>query len=146
MDLDLKSVFFLTQKLLPRLRAAASPESPARVINIGSVDGIGVPLTDSFAYAAAKAGLHHLTRMLSQRLAAEHIAVNAIAPGPFPTKMMSATLATRSNEILAAVPLGRVGAPDDIAGAVLFLSSRASAYVTGAVLPLDGGLVAALGH
>jgi len=140
MDLDLKAVFFLTRALLPQLREAASADDPARVINIGSIDGLKVPLVENYSYAAAKAGLHHLTRVLARKLAPEDILVNAIAPGPFESKMMAATLEAFGEQIKAANPRRRIGTPEDVAGVALFLASRASAYVTGAVIPCDGGI------
>ncbi|GIH24306.1 3-oxoacyl-ACP reductase [Acrocarpospora phusangensis] len=141
-NINVKGVFYLTQQFLPLLRAAAGPEDPARVINIGSVDGLRVPAMENYAYSAAKAGVHMLTRHLAQRLARESITVNAIAPGPFESKMMAFALddpATRG-AIESHVPLGRIGRPDDMAGAAVFLASRAGAYLTGAVIPVDGGL------
>ncbi len=139
---NVKAVFDLTVGFLPLLRAAATPDDPGRVINIGSIDGIRVPATDNYPYAASKAAVHMLTRQLAHRLAGEHVTVNAIAPGPFPSKMMSFILDADGGEemVSATVPLGRVGRPDDVAGAVLFLSSRAGSYLTGAVIPVDGGL------
>jgi NAD(P)-dependent dehydrogenase (short-subunit alcohol dehydrogenase family) len=139
MDLNLKSVFFLTQALLPLLRAAASPEGPARVINIASVNGINPPPFETYAYSASKAGVIMLTRHLAKRLTEDDILVNAIAPGPFPTDMMAAALARSEGRIEAGNPRRRLGEPEDIAGVALFLSSRASAYTTGAVIPCDGG-------
>ncbi|MEV4164572.1 SDR family oxidoreductase [Nonomuraea dietziae] len=142
--INVKGVFHLTQRLLPRLRAAATPDDPARVINIGSVDGIRVPALESYAYSATKAGVHMLTRHLARQLAPEHITVNAIAPGPFESKMMAFALDDPATRELVAggVPLGRIGRPDDMAGAAIFLSSRAGAYLTGAVIPVDGGITA----
>lgn len=138
-DLNLKSVFFLTQGLLPLLRAAATAPDYARVINVASVNGLRPPQLETYAYSASKAGCIMLTRHLAKRLADERILVNAIAPGPFATKMMAATLADHGETIRAANPLGRVGEAEDIAGVALFLASRAAAYVTGAVIPCDGG-------
>ena len=138
-DLNVKSIFFLTQKLLPQLRAAASADSPARVINIASVNGIEPPALETYAYSTSKAGCIMLTRHLAKRLAAEHILVNAIAPGPFPSQMMAATLARAGDAIARANPRGRIGQPEDIAGVAIFLGSRASAYTTGATIPCDGG-------
>jgi NAD(P)-dependent dehydrogenase (short-subunit alcohol dehydrogenase family) len=132
-------VFFLTQALLPLLRAAASPEGPARVINIASVNGINPPPFETYAYSASKAGVIMLTRHLAKRLTEDDILVNAIAPGPFPTDMMAAALARSEGRIEAGNPRRRLGEPEDIAGVALFLSSRASAYTTGAVIPCDGG-------
>ena len=137
-DVNLKAPFFLTQKMLPLLRNAATVENPARIINIGSVAGINPMARDSFAYAASKAGLHHLTRTMARHLAPK-ITVNAIAPGAFETRMISWALENRA-ALEAQVPRGLVGQGDDIAGAAIFLASRAGAYVTGALLPVDGGL------
>jgi NAD(P)-dependent dehydrogenase (short-subunit alcohol dehydrogenase family) len=139
-DLNLKSVFYLTQKLLPQLRAAASAEHPARVINVASVDGMRVPAWDSFAYSASKAGCIMLTRHLAKRLARDHILVNAIAPGPFETQMLAPMLKTMGKEIREHNPLKRIGTAEDMAGVAIFLASRASAYTTGATIPCDGGV------
>jgi NAD(P)-dependent dehydrogenase (short-subunit alcohol dehydrogenase family) len=139
MDLNLKAVFFLTRDLLPLLQKAASAADPARVVNIGSIDGLHVPVLETYAYSAAKAALHHLTRVLARKLAPEHVNVNAIAPGPFESQMMKATLERFGEMIRKSNPRGRIGEPEDVAGATIFLCSRASAYVTGAVIPLDGG-------
>ena len=144
MTVNLKSPFFLTQKLLPHLAAAASHEDPSRVINIGSIDGLHVTDLPTFPYGASKAGLHHLTRILALHLAERHINVNAIAPGPFETKMMAHTLKTAGDKIVRRVPRKRIGVPADMAGAAIFLSSMASSYVTGVVLPVDGGLTGTL--
>ncbi|KYO57195.1 SDR family oxidoreductase (plasmid) [Tistrella mobilis] len=138
-DLNMKSVFFMTQKLLPLLRASASAAAPARVINIASINGINPTFLETYAYTSSKAGCIMLTRHLAKRLAAENILVNAIAPGPFPSQMMAATLAERGDEVIAEVPLGRIGQPEDIAGVAIFLASRAGAYTTGATIPCDGG-------
>ena len=139
---NLEGIFHLTVALLPALRAAAGAEDPARVINIGSVDGIRVPLVENYSYSASKAAVHMLTRHLARRLAGEHITVNAIAPGPFESKMMAFMLDTpeKRAEVERMVPLGRIGRPDDAAGLTLFLASRAGSYMTGTVIPLDGGL------
>ena len=140
MDLNVKSVFFLTQKLLPQLRAAASAAAPARVINIASINGLAPSSLETYSYSASKAGVIMLTRQMAKRLAGDHILVNAIAPGPFPSQMMAATLATVGDAIRASNPLKRIGEPEDIAGVAIFLGSRASAYTTGAVVPCDGGI------
>jgi len=139
-DLDLKAPFFLTRALLPLLEAAGTPDDPARVINIGSIDGLRVPPFSTYAYSASKAGLHHLTRVLARELGPRRITVNAVAPGPFESKMMAATLQTFGDAIAAAAPLKRIGRPDDMAGVAIYLASRAGAYVTGAVIPVDGGI------
>jgi len=139
MDLNTKSVFFLTQALLPQLRKAASRDNPSRVINIASVNGIEPPALETYAYSTSKAGCIMLTRHLAKRLAHEDILVNAIAPGPFPSQMMAATLAAAGDMIKANNPRGRLGEPEDIAGVAIFLASRASAYTTGATIPCDGG-------
>ena len=138
--LNVKSVFHLTRALVPRLEAAASPEDPARVINVGSVDGIQVPALETYAYSASKAAVHHLTKTLARRLAPSHVTVNAVAPGPFESKMMAATLDRFRDSIVAGCPLGRIGTPEDMAGVAVYLASRAGAYVTGAVIPVDGGI------
>jgi short-subunit dehydrogenase len=140
MDTNVKGVFFLTQKLLPNLRAGASHDDPARVINIGSIDGLHVNPMDTYSYAASKAGVHHLTRALARKLGPEFITVNAVAPGPFESKMMAATLKSFGDNIAASAPLRRIGRPDDMAGVAVFLSSRAGSYITGAVIPVDGGI------
>jgi len=140
MDLNLKSIFFLTRDLLPLLRKAGTAADPARVINIGSIDGLHVPILETYAYSSAKAGLHHLTRVLARKLAPEHISVNAIAPGPFESQMMKATLDQFGEMIKKQNPRGRIGEAEDMAGTCIFLASRASAYTTGAVIPVDGGI------
>jgi NAD(P)-dependent dehydrogenase (short-subunit alcohol dehydrogenase family) len=110
------------------------------VINIGSIDGIRVPEMDTYSYSASKAAVHHMTRVLARRLGRDNITVNAIAPGPFESKMMAATLDAFREHIEAASPFGRIGEPDDIAGAAIYLASRATAWVTGVILPVDGGM------
>ena len=142
--LNVKGVFHLTRFCLPLLERAAKPGDPARVINIGSIDGIQVPLLETYAYSASKAAVHHLSRVLSRRLATQNVTVNAVAPGPFESKMMAATLDHFRDAIVSSCPLGRIGEPEDMAGVALFLASRAGAYVTGAVIPVDGGL--GMGH
>jgi NAD(P)-dependent dehydrogenase (short-subunit alcohol dehydrogenase family) len=137
--LNVKGVFHLTKFLVPLLNAAGTTDAPARVINIGSIDGLHVPLLETYAYSASKAAVHHLTRHLAKRLAPT-ITVNAIAPGPFQSKMMAATLDAFGEQIAANAPLKRIGRPDDMAGAAIYLSSRAGAYLTGVVIPVDGGI------
>jgi NAD(P)-dependent dehydrogenase (short-subunit alcohol dehydrogenase family) len=139
---NVEGIFHLTVALLGELRGAASAEDPARVVNIGSINGLQPPSVENYSYSASKAAVHMLTRHLAKRLAGEHITVNAIAPGPFESKMMSYALddpQTRA-AIEGDVPLGRIGRPDDVAGLVRFLTSRAGAYLTGTVIPLDGGI------
>ncbi|MBI1815110.1 MAG: glucose 1-dehydrogenase [Deltaproteobacteria bacterium] len=138
--LNVKGVFHLTRALLPQLKQGARPGDPARVINIGSIDGLKVPLLETYAYSASKAAVHHLTRALAMKLASDGITVNAIAPGPFESKMMAVTLDRFRDAIVASCPLGRIGEPEDMAGTAIFLASRAGAYITGAVLPVDGGI------
>lgn len=138
--LNVKGIFFLTRQLLPVLEKGARDGDPARVINIGSVDGIRVPVLENYAYAVSKAAVHHLTRVLAARFTGRNITVNAVAPGPFESKMMAATLAQFRDTIIASVPLGRIGEPEDMAGVAIFLASRAGAYLTGAIIPCDGGV------
>ncbi len=138
--LNVKAVFHLTRACLPMLRAAATPADPARVINTGSIDGLRVPLLETYAYSSSKAAVHHLTRALAVRLAPDHITVNAVAPGPFESKMMHETLERFRDSIVGSCPLGRIGEPEDMAGVAIYLASRAGAYVTGAVIPVDGGI------
>jgi NAD(P)-dependent dehydrogenase (short-subunit alcohol dehydrogenase family) len=137
--LNVKGVFHTTKFLLPLLRAAGTTEEPARVINIGSIDGIHVPQLETYSYSASKAAVHQLTRHLAKRLAPS-ITVNAIAPGPFESKMMAATLEAFGEQIAASAPLRRIGRPDDMAGTAIYLASRAGAYLTGAIIPVDGGI------
>jgi NAD(P)-dependent dehydrogenase (short-subunit alcohol dehydrogenase family) len=139
-DLNLKAPFFLTRAFLPLLEAGGTHDDPARVINVGSIDGLHVPSLPTYSYSASKAGLHHLTRVLASELGPRQITVNAVAPGPFESKMMAATLESFGAEIAARAPLRRIGRPDDMAGVAVYLSSRAGSYVTGAVIPVDGGL------
>ena len=145
MDINVKGPFFLTQALLPLLEAAATADDPARIINVGSIDGINVNRLPTYSYAPSKAAIHHLTRMLAAHLADRHITANAIAPGPFPSKMMAATLEEYGEQIRKGVPLGRIGEADDMAGAAIFLASKAANYVTGVVLPVDGGITGCAG-
>ena len=140
MDLNVKSMFLLTRDLLPLLEKAAKPGNPARVINIGSIDGLAVPSLDTFAYPASKAAVHHLTRVLAVKLGQRGVSVNAIAPGPFESKMTEWMLANYRGQFEANCPLQRIGEPPDMAGAAIYLASRAGAYVNGAVIPVDGGL------
>jgi NAD(P)-dependent dehydrogenase (short-subunit alcohol dehydrogenase family) len=140
LDLNLKSPFWLVQALVPALRSAGTQEDPARIINIGSIDGIYVPVLPVYSYAASKAAIHQLTRVLARELGPQHITVNAVAPGPFQSKMMAATLDAFGDAIAAAAPLRRIGRDDDMAGIAVFLASRAGSFLTGAIIPVDGGI------
>src|SRR5262245_41349249 len=139
MDLNVKSVFCLTQRLLKLLEAAGRPDDFARVINIGSIDGMHVSGIETYSYAASKAGVLHLTRMMAKYLAKKHIAVNAIAPGYFPSKMTAAIPEEVNQIVLRQTPMSRVGRPEDMAGVALYLSSKASGFVCGATIAVDGG-------
>jgi NAD(P)-dependent dehydrogenase (short-subunit alcohol dehydrogenase family) len=138
-DLNLKAGFFLTQALLPQLRASATVEDPARVITISSGHGMRISPFDHFGYTASKAGLIHLTRALAQRLAREHITVNSIAPGAFATALTSDFSKELVDRIICGIPLARMGREADIVGAVIYFASRAGSYTTSTVLPVDGG-------
>jgi len=142
MDINVKGPFFLTQALLPLLEAAASAEDPARIINIGSIDGLNVNKLGTYSYGPSKAAIHHLTRTFASHLADRNITANAIAPGPFPSKMTAGIAHAMGEEIRENVPLKRWGEPADMAGAAIYLASKAGAYVSGAVIPVDGGIVA----
>jgi len=149
--LNLQRVFTLTQKLVPLLSASAAAkgrpkqdnsfQDPSRIIMIGSVDGLRVPMLETYAYSASKAGLHHLSRVFANKLGPVGITCNTLACGAFRTKMMKATLESAEEAIIAGIPLGRIGAPEDVGGACIFLSSKAGAYCTGATITLDGGTV-----
>jgi NAD(P)-dependent dehydrogenase (short-subunit alcohol dehydrogenase family) len=139
MDTNVKGIFFLTQQLLPLLAAAAKPNDPARVINIGSIDAIHIPSVDNYAYSASKAAVHHLSRVLAVKLGERNITVNAIAPGFFHSKMTEWLFDNFGERIIANCPLHRTGLPSDMAGTAIYLASRAGAYVNGAVITVDGG-------
>lgn len=139
MDINVKAIFTLTRDLLPLLEKDSDPKNPSRVINIGSIDGLRVSTTDNFAYGASKAAVHFLTKNLAVRLAQKGITVNAIAPGPFESKMMEFMLDNFQDKIEAENPLGRIGCPQDMAGLALFLASPATSYMTGQVIAIDGG-------
>ncbi|KAJ9125608.1 hypothetical protein QFC22_000570 [Naganishia vaughanmartiniae] len=160
MNLNVNKVFTITQKALPLLRNAQKKDGVARVINIGSVNGVDPPALETYAYSASKAALHQyvlplppersqkaklalspdsLSRVLASRLGPEGITVNTLACGPFQSKMMAVTLEKFEKSIVEGLPLGRIGTPEDVSGVCLFLSSRAGAYTTGATIPVDGG-------
>jgi NAD(P)-dependent dehydrogenase (short-subunit alcohol dehydrogenase family) len=139
-DLNLKSPFWLVQALLPALRKAGTADDPARVVNIGSIAAIHVAESPNYSYAGSKAALHQLTRVLARELGPQHVTVNAVAPGPFPSRMMASTLDAIGDTIAAKAPLGRLGRDDDMAGIAVFLASRAGAYLTGTIIPIDGGI------
>ncbi|MGW8205087.1 SDR family oxidoreductase (plasmid) [Sphingomonas bisphenolicum] len=143
MAVNVQTPFTMVRELLPELSAAGTPGDPSRVINIGSVAGMKTARLSAYSYAASKAAVHMMTRDLAGDLAERNITVNAVIPGFFPTKM---TAHMRDEDqvdpgLLAHIPLKRLGSPDDIAGIVIFLCSRAGAYVTGAEIPVDGGVV-----
>ena len=149
MNTNVKGVFFLVQKLLPLLRCNATHEEPSRIINIGSIDGIRTPLFNNFSYSSSKAAVHHLTRVLASQLVKDHVLVNAIAPGPFPTWMLSTGVGFGGEvegvdwgKIAETNPRGRLGTVEDIVGVTIFLSSRAGAYTVGEVITCDGGITA----
>lgn len=140
-DLNVKALFFLTQKCLPYLRKTGSrPDHLSRVINIGSISGIENPADNAWSYHPAKAAVHHLTQTMAKRLVKDGIAVNAIAPGLFPSKM-TAFLMPGGNEQLVnqVIPMGRPGRPSDIVGTVVYLASAASGFTTGSIIKVDGG-------
>jgi NAD(P)-dependent dehydrogenase (short-subunit alcohol dehydrogenase family) len=139
LDVNVEGVFHTTKFLLPLLRAAGTAESPARIINIGSVDGIQVPGFETYAYSASKAAVHQMTRHLAKHLAPD-ITVNAIAPGPFESRMMKATLEAAGEGMVKMMPLRRIGRPSDMAGAAIFLASEAASFMTGTIVPVDGGI------
>jgi NAD(P)-dependent dehydrogenase (short-subunit alcohol dehydrogenase family) len=139
-DLNVKAIFLTTQNFLPLLEKGARKDDPARVINIGSIDGIRVPAMDNFSYSTSKAAVHHMTAVLASHLGKRGITVNAIAPGPFESKMTEWMFEQVLDKIIAVCPLGRIGTPQDVAGLAIFLSSRAGAYLSGAIIPLDGGI------
>lgn len=148
MNTNLKATFFLTQKMLPLLRAAATHEAPARVVNIGSVDGLKNSRWDNIPYGPSKAAIHHLTRQLGARLVKENIILNAIAPGPFPTWLLATGVRRKSDDdvdwekVGKNNPRGRVGTPEDIAGLAIYLCSRAGAFTVGETITCDGGATA----
>lgn len=144
-DLNVKGLFFLIRDLVPQLEAAATNADPARVINIGSIDGFHIPKHETYAYSSSKAASHQLSIHLADQLAKRNITVNVIAPGMFPSKMMQGTLDRVGEEkMIEKVPLRRLTGPDDMAGTAIYLASRAASYVTGTVVPVDGGTATTL--
>lgn len=143
MTINVKSPFFLTQTLLPLLEKSASADDPARIIMVGSIDGLNVNQLPTFSYGPSKAALHHLTRTLASHLAARHITANAIAPGLFPSKMTAATIDKLGEQIKQGTPLKRHGQPEDMAGVAIYLASKAGSFVTGTIIPVDGGITGA---
>jgi NAD(P)-dependent dehydrogenase (short-subunit alcohol dehydrogenase family) len=140
LDINVKGPFFMTREMMPLLKAAASDADPARIINIGSVAGFGTGGV-AWSYGASKAAIHQMTRNWANQFARDRVTVNCIAPGPFPSKMMA--FITEDERARAQIektnPLGRIGTPEDVAGLAICLSSRAGAWMTGCVIPLDGG-------
>lgn len=143
MDINVKSPFFLAQALLPLLEAAASADDPARIIMIGSIDGLNVNRLPTFSYGPSKAAVHHLARTLASHLADRHITANAIAPGLFPSKMTAHIMKKMGKKIVKGTPLKRAGRPEDMAGVAIYLASKAGSFVTGVVIPVDGGITGA---
>lgn len=142
LELNLTALFFLTRDLTPLLSAAGTPGDPARIINIGSMDGLKVPTvlqTGTFSYSASKAAVHHMTKALALELAPRHITANAVAPGFFESKMTEGSLDRFREDIERNCPRGRIGRPEEMAGIAIYLASRAGAYTNGAVIPVDGG-------
>jgi NAD(P)-dependent dehydrogenase (short-subunit alcohol dehydrogenase family) len=144
LGVNLRAPIFLIKALLPLLEAAASAQDPARIVNVGSIGGLHVPNWEAHPYGASKAALHHVTRSLAKALGKDHITVNAIAPGPFPSKMHDTESEATRKSVATYIPLQRAGEAEDAEGAIVFLASRAGAYVNGHVLPLDGGYIGAL--
>lgn len=141
MDTNVKGIYYLTVALLKQLEAAGQLGNPARVINIGSINGLRVPNLPNWAYGASKAAVHHLTAVLGKELGPRNISVNAIAPGPFETKMNQMEKLGMVDRVVKGCPLGRIGVPGDMAGVALFLASRAGSYLNGVVIPVDGGII-----
>jgi len=140
MDINVKSIFFLTQALHSMLKETAKTDVHTSVINIGSVDGMKVPAFDNYSYSASKAAVLHMTKVLAKKFVTDNITVNAISPGPFESKMIAEFLETAGDLIRASVPQGRIGEPENVAGTSIYLASRAGSYVTGATVPVDGGI------
>ncbi len=144
LGVNLRAMFFLTQQLLPQIKAAASEHSPARIINLGSIGGLHIPNWEAHPYGVSKAAVHHLTRSLAKRFGSEHILVNAIAPGPFHSRLTDTTSEAVKKSVATYIPAGRPGTQEDIEGLSVFLAARAGAFVNGSTIALDGGYIAAL--
>ncbi len=145
--INVKAPFMLSQALVGHLKKSATAEDPSRIIMIGSIDGIRVPVGEQYSYGASKAGIHMMGRHMAKTLVADNITVNSIAPGPFQSKMMAFMLDDPASREMVekSVPRQRIGSPEDVAGTVIFLASRAGAYLTGATIPLDGGTASLAG-
>ena len=143
-DLNVKTPFFLTQKLTSALEKKGTAENPSRVVNIASIDGLHVPLMDTYSYTASKSGIIHLTKHLAKTLVNKNIIVNAIAPGPFDSHMLGKAVNFDYSFIADSVPRKRIGTPEDIAGLCIYLCSRAGSYTVGETITCDGGLVKTL--
>ncbi|MEM7105940.1 MAG: SDR family oxidoreductase [Bacteroidota bacterium] len=140
MNINVRGLFFLTRDLMPLLENGASKSNPARVINIGSIDGLRVSKMENFAYGPSKAAVHHMTKELAMHLGKRGVTVNAVAPGPFESKMTAAVLEHFKAQVEASCPLSRIGKPEDMAGIALFLASPCASYLNGTVIPVDGGI------
>lgn len=144
-NLNVKACFFLIKELVPMLQATATAEDPARIINVGSINALRIPTHETYAYVSSKAALHHLTRHLAAQLAPRYITANVIAPGLFPSKMLTADIERKGlKEVTAPVPLKRLANTSDMAGAALYLASKAGSFLTGAVIPVDGGMASTI--
>ncbi len=146
MNINVRSIFFVIQKILPLLRKRANIKNPSRIINIGSIDGINTPTYENYSYSVAKAAVHQLTRIIASKLVGENIICNAIAPGPFPSNMLGSAVGHDYSRISEKNPSKRVGRAEDIVGLAILLSSKAGEYIVGETITCDGGLVASAGH
>jgi NAD(P)-dependent dehydrogenase (short-subunit alcohol dehydrogenase family) len=144
LDVNVRAPFFLVQQAYPLLKAAASAEVHATIINLGSIGGLHIPNWEAHPYGVSKAAIHHMTRSLAKRFGRDQIRVNAIAPGPFPSRLMDTNSDAAKKSIQTFIPVNRPGTPEDVQGICIFLASRAGAYVNGSTIPLDGGYIAAL--
>lgn len=140
-DLNVKAVFYLIQQFLPMLEAGATLENPARIINVGSVNALRIPDHETYAYVSSKAAVHQLTRHLAGKLAARHVTANVLAPGLYPSKMLTKDIEVKGEEaVVGRVPLRRLSTSLDMSGAAIYLASQAGSFLTGAVIPVDGGM------